>query len=302
VIAHDLHPAYLSTQWAKKQQGVDLVGVQHHHAHIASCMAENQRSGPVIGIALDGTGYGTDGHAWGGEVLIADLQVFQRAAHLEYAPMPGGVQAIHEPWRMAVSHLWVAFGEEWRSHAPASLFENLSAGSVAMVEKMLRNDAHLPLTSSCGRLFDAVAALACNRTLVSYEAQAAIALEACCVYSDAGAYPFSIREGHCLQIETAPLFAALAEDLRLKTPAGIMSRRFHTGLIEVLAETVSRIAGRSGLEEVCLSGGSFQNSILSEGLEKKLTLHGLRVFTHSQVPPGDGGLSLGQLVIAAHQR
>ena len=302
MIAHDLHPGYLATQWAKRQTNMRLVGVQHHHAHIASCMAENQLAGAVIGVALDGTGYGSDGQAWGGEVLIADLQKFERAAHLAYTPMPGGVQAIHEPWRMAVSSLWQTFGTDWRCHIPASLLATFPSQSLQQVEQLLRGGTQLPLTSSCGRLFDAVAALTLARTHVTYEAQAAMALEACCDTSNTtDAYPFAISEGDCLQIETTPLFIALTDDLQQSVPPEIISRRFHNGLIEALASVVFRIAQRTSLQRVCLSGGSFQNAILSEGLERKITAAGLTVFTHALVPPGDGGLSLGQLIVAANQ-
>jgi hydrogenase maturation protein HypF len=304
VIAHDLHPAYLSTQWAKRQQqeGIRLIGVQHHHAHIASCMAENHLTEQVIGIALDGTGYGTDGQAWGGEVLIADLHHFQRAAHIAYVPMLGGAQSIHEPWRMAIAYLWQAFGEDWQNHAPPSLLANIPAQSIRIVEQLLRGNSQLPLTSSCGRLFDAVAALTLGQTHITYEAQAAIALEACCdANENLGSYPLSIRESDCLQIETTPLFAALTEDLQHGISASVISRRFHNGLIEAFTDVVRRAAERTGLNTVCLSGGSFQNALLANGLEAKLTEAGLKVFTHALVPPGDGGLSLGQLVIAASQ-
>jgi hydrogenase maturation protein HypF len=306
VIAHDLHPGYLSTQWAKRhvhqRPGIRLVGVQHHHAHIASCMAENRLTGALLGVALDGTGYGTDGQAWGGEVLIADLRRFQRAAHFAYVPMPGGTQAIHEPWRMAVSYLWQTFGENWRQHLPPALLANLPSPSVKLVEQLLRGPTRLALTSSCGRLFDAVAALTLSRTHVTYEAQAAIALEACCdPREDLGSYPFAIRDGDCLQIHTAPLFVAMTEDLRRGTPPGVISRRFHNGLVDALSDAVGRIAQRTNLQSVCLSGGSFQNTYLTEGLVRTLSAAGLTVFTQTQVPPGDGGLSLGQLVIAANQ-
>ena len=302
IVAHDLHPAYLSTRWAKGQRDLRVVAVQHHHAHIASCMAENQLTGPVIGVALDGTGYGTDGQVWGGELLIADLRSFERAGHFAYAPLPGGARAIHEPWRMAVSYLWQTFGQEWRQYLPLAWMENIPPRNVKVVEQMLIGGTISPLTSSCGRLFDAVAALACNRTHVSYEAQAAIALEACCdPRANLGAYPFTITDGACLRIETKPLFLGLAEDLRRAVSPAVMSGRFHAGLVAVLTDAVGRIAQRSGLTRVCLSGGSFQNAVLSEALEKKLAETGLSVFTHEQVPPGDGGLSLGQLVVAANQ-
>lgn len=302
VIAHDLHPQYLSTQWAKRQKGVRLVGVQHHHAHIAGCMAENELSDPVIGVALDGTGYGTDGQAWGSEVLIVDYSDFQRAAHFAYVPMPGGVQVIHEPWRISVSYLWQVFGEEWRSHLPSALVERMPAPRLKFVEQLLRGNARLPLTSGCGRLFDAVAALTLARMEVTYEAQAAIALEACCdPVSSRSPYSFGILEGATMQIQTAPLFAALAEDLCRGVATGVISRCFHDGLVNVLADVVCRIAHRTQLRDVCLSGGSFQNAHLLNGLRARLTAAGLAVYTNKQVPPGDGGLSFGQLVVAAHR-
>jgi hydrogenase maturation protein HypF len=302
VIAHDLHPGYLSTQWAKAQSGISLVGVQHHHAHIASCMAENQLSGKVIGVALDGTGFGTDGHVWGGELLIADLKTFERAAHLACTPMPGGEKCIHEPWRMAVANLWQTFCETWRDHAPPSLFSEIPAADVRIVEQMLHSATHSPLTSSCGRLFDAVSALVCGRTHVSYEAQAAIVLEACCdPQTNVGAYPLDIIEGACLQIDTRPLFTALTTDLKNHVEPGTMSRRFHEGLMNALAEVVHRVSKIHKLNRVCLSGGSFQNTILAHGMKARLEAAGLRVFIQTLVPAGDGGLSLGQLIIAANQ-
>jgi len=300
ILAHDLHPGYLSTQWAKRQINLRRIAVQHHHAHIASCMAENHLTEPVIGIALDGTGYGTDGQIWGGEILVADFQGFERAAHLAYVPIPGGDLAVREPWRMAASHLHAAFGEDWPRHAP-SLLAQIAPVKRNIVTQQLRNPQRLPQTSSCGRLFDAVAALSLNRTQVSYEAQAAIALEAICDPTlSHGAYPIKISNSSPIQIDAKPLFAALTEDLRRQVSPSILSSRFHLGLIEALAETTQRIAQATGIGQVCLSGGSFQNAILSAGLEQHLTQAGLRVYKHTLVPPGDGGLSLGQLLIAAH--
>ena len=299
-IAYDLHPGYLSTQWARAQPNANLIGVQHHHAHIASCMAENHLTGSVLGIALDGTGYGTDSAAWGGEILVANLQTFHRAAHLAYAPLPGNAQAIHEPWRMAVSHLIQTFGDDWRSHLPPALLATLPQPALRLVEQMLHTQTNSPLTSSCGRLFDAVAALALQRLTVTYEAQAAIALEACCdPRTNLGAYPFALIDGPILQIDTRPLFAAITDDLSQAVPASIISRRFHNGLADILTAATLRIAQRTGLDRVCLSGGVFLNTTLSTALESRLINAGCTVFTHTQVPPGDGGLSLGQLVIAA---
>jgi hydrogenase maturation protein HypF len=299
IIAHDLHPGYLATQWAKRQPGVRTIAVQHHHAHIASCMAENQLTGTVIGIALDGTGYGSDGQAWGGEILIADLCNFERVAHLAYVPLPGGAKAIREPWRMALAHLWQAFGEDWRSQIPPSWLANVPTQSVKHTEHLLRGGSSLPQTSSCGRLFDAVAALTLGRTHITYEAQAAIALETCCEAGNHGAYPFTLAGESCLEIETVPLFAALAKDLRNEVSPSVISSRFHAGLISTVAGLVYQVAEARGLTRVCLSGGSFQNRILTEGISAKLSE--LQVFQHRLVPPGDGGLSLGQLAVAANR-
>jgi len=306
VIAHDLHPGYLSTQWANSQRNVRgdirIVGVQHHHAHIASCMAENLLSGEVIGVALDGSGYGIDGSVWGGEVLIASQEGFTRAAHLAYSAMPGGDRVVHEPWRMALSHLMDTFGDSWRTQVPRSLMLSVPASHIAAVERIFANRTYSPHTSSCGRLFDAIAALVCDRMFISYEAQGAIELETCCDRrSDLGSYRFPISDDSCMQIETNSLFYEVTTDLRNRVAPGIISRRFHNGLIDVFVEVVFRIANRSGLQRVCLSGGSFQNAILFEGMKKKLEAAGLNIFTQTQVPTGDGGLSLGQLLVAANQ-
>jgi hydrogenase maturation protein HypF len=300
IIAHDLHPGYMSTHWAMQQRNVQRVAVQHHHAHIASCMAEHRLHGRVLGIALDGTGYGTDGHIWGGEILIAGLQDFTRAAHFAYLPMLGGEKAIHEPWRMALSYLWQAFGPDWRSQLPPATLAAFSGKPLVFMEQLLRKDAAPMLTSSCGRLFDAVAALVCRRMSVSYEAQAAIQLEACCD-PDASLrdYPFSVRETDPLTIETMPLFAAIASDLRSNVQPGIISRRFHNGLARVLTEVAVRIAQQCGLDRVCLSGGILQNAVLSQQLTTRIAAAGLTVFRQTQVSSGDGGLSLGQLRVAA---
>ena len=301
LLAYDLHPDYFSTRWALGQSSIKRVGVQHHHAHIASCMAENHLDGKVIGIALDGTGYGTDGAVWGGEVLLATYADFQRVAHLDYVPMPGGAAAITEPWRMAVSYLHKHFSETlWDLEIP--FVRELDRRRVTVLVRMLERGVNSPLTSSCGRLFDAVSALAGIRKRVNYEAQAAIEFEAAIAGEGEGAgYPFDIRpEGSGWIIDTQPLFAALVNDLKCGVPAGIVSRRFHEGFVDVLARTAKLIYGETGLDNICLSGGSFQNVFLLEHLKRRLEAEGLKVFTHSEVPCGDGGLSLGQALVAAH--
>ncbi len=301
IIAHDLHPDYLSTKWALAQKGVRLVGVQHHHAHIAACMAENRMEGRVIGFALDGTGYGTDGHIWGGEALLAEYATFERAAHFAYVALPGGAAAIREPWRMAVSYLAQTFGEDFLG-LDVPFAQELERGKAELILRMIAQRVNSPLTSSCGRLFDAVAAVIGIRREVSYEAQAAIELEmAARSSSDTGSYPLAIRRGaECWQIDPSPLFGAIVEDLRRKVCRETISRRFHNGLVETLARLACLLREESSINRICLSGGTFNNLLVSEPLLRKLESSGFEVFAHSEVPAGDGGLSLGQALAAAH--
>ncbi len=301
-IAYDLHPNYFSTRWALVQKNVKLVGVQHHHAHIAACMAENHLDVRVIGIALDGTGFGPDGTIWGGEVLVADYREFERAAHFACARLPGGEAAIHEPWRMALSYLWQHFGDGlWR--LPIPFVKRLDRSRARVVLRMIEGGVNSPLTSSCGRLFDAVAALVGIRQQVNYEAQAAIELEMTIQDShDETAYPFDlIAEDNGWIIDTRPMFVALINDLHNAVPASAVSRRFHNGLVEILSRLCVMLRERTSLDRVCLSGGTFQNVYLLERLMHRLEASGFHVFTHAEVPAGDGGLSLGQALVAAHQ-
>jgi len=228
IIAYDLHPDYFSTKWALQQSGARLVGVQHHHAHIASCMAENHLEGRVIGFALDGTGYGTDGHIWGGEVLIAGYEDFERAAHLEYVPLPGGAAAIREPWRMAVSYLAHHFGREFLN-LDIPFVRQLDRPKVDLLLRMMDQGVNSPLTSSCGRLFDAVAALIGIRQQVNYEAQAAIELEMAMAPSeDETGYPLELApDDDGWIISTRPVFESLLDDLGRNLPGAEISRRFH---------------------------------------------------------------------------
>ncbi len=296
-IACDLHPEYFSTRWAT-QQPLPVHAVQHHHAHLASCMAENHLSGPAVGIVLDGTGYGTDGTLWGGEILLARGAEFERKAHLVSAPMPGGAQAILEPWRMAVGFL---------SHLPEELYaeglarlQTLYRVNTGAIRRMVELRLRSPLTSGCGRLFDAVAALVGLRSTVSFEAQAAMELEALCAQStDTSAYPLEILSGASVQISTTPLFAEILADLRRGCASAIISRRFHLGLARAFAETAAAIAHTQGDLPICLSGGCMNNVFLAEALEDELTQRGLHAYKHTRVPAGDGGISLGQAWIAA---
>jgi hydrogenase maturation protein HypF len=300
VLAYDLHPDYFSTRWALSQKGMQSIGVQHHHAHIASCMAENHLEGQVIGIALDGTGYGTDGKIWGGEVLIAGYEGFERFAHLEYMPLPGGAAAIREPWRMAVSYLMYHFGRDF-FNVPIPFVRQLDRGKAETLVRMVEQDINSPLTSSCGRLFDAVAALIGVRQKVNYEAQAAIELEMAISGDGNDAYALDlIPEGNSWVIGTRPLFDALVRDIGRDLPISTMSRRFHNGLTDALVEVAQRAREAAGLDRVCLSGGTFNNLYLCAGLESKLSIAGFEVFTQNEVSAGDGGLSLGQAMVATH--
>lgn len=284
-----------------EQSGVRLVGVQHHHAHIASCMAENAIEGTVIGFALDGTGYGTDGAVWGGEALLASYENFERAGHLEYVPLPGGAAAIREPWRMGVSYLAHTFGSDFLS-VGIPFTNKLPRGKAETMLRMLERRVNSPLASSCGRLFDGVAAVIGLRESVDYEAQAAMELESAALAAspDAGAYPFAlVREGRTWQIGVRPLFEAIVADLKQNTCAENISLRFHNGLIEVLACLAERLREEFSLNRVCLSGGTFQNGYLLNHLIRRLEGNGFEVFTHAAVPAGDGGLSLGQALAAA---
>ncbi len=300
IIAYDLHPDYFSTRWALEQSGVELVGVQHHHAHIASCMAENHLDGRVIGFALDGTGYGTDGKIWGGEVLLAGYEDFERAAHFEYVPLPGGAAAIREPWRMAVSYLAQHFGREFLN-VDIPFVRQLDRRKVEFLLGMMEQEVNSPLTSSCGRLFDAVAALAGIRQQVNYEAQAAIELEMALTVSEQDrAYPMRLLpDGEHWIISTRPLFEALLDDLGRSLPIGAISRRFHDGLVECFVDLATLLREKTAMDRVCLSGGTFHNIYFSQRLEARLFEAGFQVFTQKEVPSGDGGLSLGQALVAA---
>jgi hydrogenase maturation protein HypF len=265
-------------------------------------MAENHLDGRVIGVALDGTGFGPDGNIWGGEIILASYGEFQRAAHLNYVPMPGGQKAIHEPWRMGVSYLRHHFGQACLEF-DIPFVRQLDRRKVTTLLRMAERGVNAPLTSSCGRLFDAVAALAGIRGQVNYEAQAAIELEmAIDGPGDGSAYPLALKETESgWEIGTRPLFEALLKDISERTSLNVISQRFHNGLVEVIARLAALLRGSTNLNRVCLSGGTFQNSYLLEHLTSRLEAGGFEVFTHSEVPAGDGGLSLGQAMIAAHR-
>jgi hydrogenase maturation protein HypF len=273
---HDLHPDYASTRWAERS-GAPRLAVQHHHAHFASCLAENGERGKAIGVCFDGTGYGTDGTIWGGEFLVGDARSVSRAAHLLPVQMPGGEAAIREPWRMAASHLHAAGGPRTR----------LPGG---------------PLTSSMGRLFDAVAAIAgAHHGAVDYEGKAAIALEWLATGMEPeAAYPTELIEsGDALVLDPRPLIRAVAAEARSGEQPRQIARRFHSSVVAWTAQTCRLLRERTGITTVALTGGVFMNAILAHECAARLANDGFRVLRHRVVPPNDGGLCLGQLAAAA---
>jgi hydrogenase maturation protein HypF len=306
VIAHDLHPDYASTQYAADRaarQGLPLVAVQHHHAHLAACMAEHGLTGPTLGVAFDGTGYGTDGAIWGGEFLLGDYAAFRRAAHLRYVGLPGGDRAVREPWRMAVAHL----RDAGVSPLEVPSLAEVPAATRRLVEQMLERGVQAPPTSSAGRLFDAVAAIAGVRLRVSYEGQAAVELEWLATDTPPDvAYPFGLEEVQeadapepTLAVDTRPLIRAVAEDAGRGVAPARIARRFHTTVVEMIAAVCGRLRLAAAVDAVALSGGVFLNALLTREVQARLDREGLRAYRHRRVPPGDGGLSLGQLAVAA---
>ena len=299
IVAHDLHPHYMSTRFALALPQTVKVGVQHHHAHIASCMAENRLRDKVIGVALDGTGYGTDGQIWGGEFLVADFAGFERRAHLRYVPLAGGDAAVRQPWRAALAHLHQTFGA---GSLPQDLplWQHVPAKHVALVQTMLQRGVNTVNTSSCGRLFDAVASLTGLRHEVNFEGQAAIELEmAARRHNDEEQrYPFLIGSGEPCQIDLRPMIEAVVRDLATGTVVGLIAARFHNTLASLILEVCLHLRRQDKLDRVCLSGGTFQNMLLLQRTVAALTGGGFKTYLHSAVPPNDGGISLGQAVIA----
>jgi len=307
--------------------------VQHHHAHLASCMAENNLNGDVIGIIFDGTGYGPDGTIWGGEFLVGGYDGFHRAGHFRLVPMPGGDTAVQEPWRMAMAYLYQAVGEEAFSivHPVAHI---LSESEQSLFAQMLRRGINSPLTSSCGRLFDAVAALLNIRHAVSYDGQGAIELEAMAelanceiksplkkgdlggfafdvkskfppapLYQGEGySYKFAINDDTPLKLDFSPMWIELLHDIDSNVETSAIAYRFHQTVASAATDVCLRIAESTGHDRIILTGGVFQNRLLSEMLYTTLSQNGLTVFTHRLVPPNDGGIALGQAAIAGRRK
>ena len=310
-VVHDMHPGYLSTtlarEWAAERGGLSLIAVQHHHAHIAACMAEHSLAGPVIGLSLDGTGYGTDGKIWGGEVLIVRLDgpepgSFDRFAHLEYVPMPGGEKAIREPWRMALGALHAA-GFNVESDEVLALV-GAKPQEARLVRQMIERGINSPLTSSLGRLFDAVAAVVLGRGIVDYEAQAAIELEGIAVDEDDrpcnDEYVPQLFEGDgALILKTGAMWQRVVGDLRQGTPRKRIAADFHAGVARGFIRAAVSAREKTGICQVAFSGGCMHNRRLARLLRAGLEEERFEVYQHRQVSPGDGGLSYGQAAVAS---
>ncbi|MCS7287436.1 MAG: carbamoyltransferase HypF [Anaerolineae bacterium] len=295
-IAHDLHPDYLSTLWARHHSDIPLIPVQHHHAHLASCLAENQVQGEALGVTWDGTGYGLDGTIWGGEFLLGDASGFRRVAHLRPFRLPGGEVAVREPRRTALALLWEMYGDEVFDMENLPPVASFTPSERKILVRMLERGFNSPVTTSAGRLFDAVSALAgiCQKT--TFEGQAAMALEFAADLScqDCYSVEFEEKDGIML-LDWRPIVEGVIRDLRQGKGPGLISARFHNSLVE----SIVQVALRVGIRKVALSGGCFQNRILTEKAAVLLERKGFQVFLHSQVPPNDGGISLGQIAVAA---
>jgi len=307
VVAYDLHPEYLATKYALDTNIPLKIGVQHHHAHIASVLAEHGLQEPVIGISADGTGYGTDGAVWGCEIMKADLLGFERLAHLDYIPLPGGGQAVHQPWRMAAVYLAQTYGNTFRD-LDIPFVRHLDYSKWRVLAQMIARSINSPPTSSLGRLFDTVAALVGLRSEVLYEGQAAIELEILARQQvgridkeQSDIYPFTIRMRDQMPatLDVAPMIRAIVSNIQQGALVSQIADRFHRSIAELLATACFNAREQTGLHVVALSGGVFQNQLLLEQLVKRLEEMAFQVYMNRRVPPNDGGISLGQIAVAA---
>jgi hydrogenase maturation protein HypF len=301
IIAHDMHPEYLPTKYAKElgaKERLKLYPVQHHHAHIAACIADNGITGKVIGVALDGTGYGTDGNIWGGEFMAVDYKSFKRLAHLEYLPLPGGALAIKKPYRTAIGYLQ-ALGIDLDKKLP--FLKQVDDNETKIIKNQIESKFNAPLTSSMGRLFDVVSALAGIRGVIEYEAQAAIAMETLAndAAKETGDYPFSFEKQNGVSIiRIGDLLKAIIRDIINEIPQAVIAGRFHNTVAQMIVKTCQHISSETGLKRAALSGGVFQNRLLLRKACALLESAGFEVYTHHQVPCNDGGIALGQVAIA----
>jgi hydrogenase maturation protein HypF len=294
LVAYDLHPDYLSTRYAQSLDGPEKIGVQHHHAHIASCMTDNRIDGEVIGVAMDGLGFGLDGKLWGGEFLVADFEVAERVGHLAYVPLAGGARAIREPWRLAAIYLQLAFGNDCHSLS-IDFNSRLTPKKWSSLRSMVSAKVNSPETSSMGRLFDAMAGLLCLRDAVNYEGQAAIELESIAADDVGGFYEFVI-DGE--QISALNVIRGAVRDLLEGVSHAEISGKFHLGVANLILSMAEKMKAERGLNRVALSGGVFQNMLLIKHVCALLRQAGFEVYTHRRVPTNDGGISLGQVAIA----
>ncbi len=298
VVAHDLHPEYLSTKYALELDGVELVGVQHHHAHLAACLTEHGEPGPALGAIFDGTGYGLDGTVWGGELLLGDVRSFRRVGSLLPVSLPGGERAIRQPWRMACS--WLSAALDGEPDLPSSLVGRVESRAWAQVHRLVVTGTAAPATTSMGRLFDAVASLAGIRAEINYEGQAAIELEAACDPHASGSYPIAVG-GTPLVIDPRETIREVAADVAAGESVGVIARRFHRTIAGATVKSLVELAAAHATGVVVLSGGVFQSRLLLESVSGALTANGLRVLVPERLPVNDGGISYGQAAVAAAQ-
>ncbi len=296
LIAHDLHPGYLSTTYALERDDLELIGVQHHHAHLAACLAEHGRCGPAVGAIFDGTGYGLDGTVWGGELLVGDLASFERAGHLRPVPMPGGAAAIREPWRMAFAWLHESLGEP--PPLPVGLAADVDVEAWRSMSKLALAPEFSPVTTSVGRLFDAVAAICGLRARVNYEGQAAVELEALAARAVAPRH-YEIEMTAELILDPRAAIRAIGVDVAAGVDVSDVAAGFHAAMTAVTVDACARLAADRGLDRVALSGGVFQNRLLLESAAGVLVRGGLAVLVPNVLPPNDGGISFGQAAVAA---
>ncbi len=309
MVAHDLHPGYASTRYAGSCKNVKTVGIQHHHAHAVSCMAEHHLDEPVLAIVLDGTGYGTDSHIWGGELLVCTRADFERKAHLSYLPMPGGEKAVTEPWRMAAAALHAAFGKDFLT-LEIPFIRQMADQNLAVVCQMIDKQLNTPLTSSAGRLFDAVASILCLCHAITHESQAAMQLEAIALdhqrtetEPDPSGFllhpPEKNAADTAIRIDLTPFIRKMVQEIEARRPAAAIGFDFHHILVNAFAAAAQREKQASGICKIVLSGGVFNNEILLSAMIAQLEKMAFKVYTHTAVPTGDGGICLGQVVAAA---
>jgi hydrogenase maturation protein HypF len=298
LVAYDLHPDYLSSRYAL-ELGIPAIGIQHHHAHIAACMSEHHLQEQVIGVAMDGTGYGTDGNIWGSEFMVCDLLEYKRIGHFRYMPLPGGDSVSREPWRTALGLLWQVYGDSClEMNLP--FLDTIDGKRKKLLLEALKHAVNCPLSSGAGRLFDAIAALTNICTVSMFHAEAPMRLEAAVDNSEHAMYSWEVLEGGAISFHH--MISEIVSDIHKGLPAGKISGRFHRTMVDVIVRQCLRISAMTGIRIVVLSGGSFQNRFLLEHCEQTLTNAGLSVYTHELIPSNDGGIALGQLAIAAARR